>query len=220
VDELEAGYYLRRFWVEAAIIITWSCILILSLYCLACIIVAVQDGSSALLAYGLESLLDVLSSFFVVWRFWGAWGKDMISGGDRRETKASVGISFFFVVLAGVVIAAAIEQYATQTKPEDATRIIILSSVGFVLSIIMGLAKLKVAYETSSSVMYKDAWASFAGAVLSLGTLLGALIYEVDEDFWWIDPTVALITGLFLAIYGLRTLIRYRWWTRDFWYGD
>jgi hypothetical protein len=47
----------------------------------------------------------------------------------------------------------------------------------------------QVAYETSSSVLKKDAWASFAGAVLSLGTFLGALIFQVDEDFWWIDPT-------------------------------
>lgn len=68
----------------------------------------------------------------------------MLSPGDRREKKASVGISIFFVLLASVVIAAAIEQFITKTKPEDASRIIILSAIGFVLSVIMGIAKLKV----------------------------------------------------------------------------
>ena len=32
-------------------------------------------SSTSLLAFALESIVDVLSSFFVVWRFWGTWGK-------------------------------------------------------------------------------------------------------------------------------------------------
>ena len=40
-------------------------------------------GSTSLLAFALESIIDVISSFFVVWRFWGTWGK--VRQGAERE---------------------------------------------------------------------------------------------------------------------------------------
>ena len=36
---------------------------------------------------------------------------------DRRDQQASVLISFFFVILAGFILAAAIEQLATKARP-------------------------------------------------------------------------------------------------------
>ena len=57
--------------------------------------------SSALLGYGLESLVDVWSSILVLWRFWG----DPEGEGSyflvtrRREARASVGIAVTFVII-------------------------------------------------------------------------------------------------------------------------
>jgi hypothetical protein len=57
--------------------------------------------STALLGYSLEALVDVWSSVLVLWRFW----KDPDGEGSyflvtqRRESRASVGISFTFVII-------------------------------------------------------------------------------------------------------------------------
>lgn len=57
--------------------------------------------SSALLGYALEALVDVWSSVLVLWRFW----KDPDGEGSyflvtrRRESRASVGIAFTFVII-------------------------------------------------------------------------------------------------------------------------
>ena len=57
--------------------------------------------SSALLGYGLESLVDVWSSILVLWRFWDdpeGEGSYFVTT-QRRESRASVGIAFTFVVI-------------------------------------------------------------------------------------------------------------------------
>jgi hypothetical protein len=57
--------------------------------------------SSALLGYGLESLVDVWSSILVLWRFWGdpeGEGSYFLTT-RRREARASVGIAFTFILI-------------------------------------------------------------------------------------------------------------------------
>jgi hypothetical protein len=91
----------------------------------------------SLLAFALENIVDTLSSFFVIWRFAGCWGKvrrgcahsvriltwrlqDTLDDEDpAREEQSSVAISVFFVVIAIIIIIACADQFATKVLERE-----------------------------------------------------------------------------------------------------
>jgi divalent metal cation (Fe/Co/Zn/Cd) transporter len=67
-------------------------------------------GSALCLLYGLESLIDLLSSLAVLWRFFNAKNNDTEEHHamlEHREIRASTAISFILILLGIMVMAAA-----------------------------------------------------------------------------------------------------------------
>jgi len=51
---------------------------------------------------------------------------------------------------------------------------------------------------------------------------ISASAYGANSSVWWFDAVVAVITSVFLLLYGLRTLFfhGHRWWKPSFWKDD
>jgi divalent metal cation (Fe/Co/Zn/Cd) transporter len=207
-----------RAWIKAAIVVTWLGIVIPLCYSIFALAVAVIADNLSLLAFALENIVDTLSSFFVIWRFAGCWGKDSLDDEDpAREEQASVAISVFFVVIAVIIIIACADQFATKDTPVDLPLVIVLSYIGLILGIGFAVAKLVCAHKVHSGVLAKDGWASACGAILALGTLIGVYVYRGNSNVWWIDAAIALAVAVFLLGYGLFGWCTLPWYRSSFW---
>eukprot|EP01121_Diplochlamys_sp_Union-15-3_P022337 TRINITY_DN9470_c0_g1_i5.p1 TRINITY_DN9470_c0_g1~~TRINITY_DN9470_c0_g1_i5.p1 ORF type:complete len:145 (-),score=14.49 TRINITY_DN9470_c0_g1_i5:503-937(-) len=121
-DRLQHEEHLYRTkWIRRAIIVSWISIFLTSISAILGFIFS--TGSSAMLSFSLESLVDVVTTAFVLWRFWG--GDDMRDPAraitlENREKKASVLIAFTLMITAIIVGVQAIVHLASHTKPENA----------------------------------------------------------------------------------------------------
>lgn len=174
--------------------------------------------SAALVAYGLESFVDLWASVLVLWRFWD--DEDTEAGMRRnhdREARANVGIAFTFVAIAIITAGQAISHLAHHKFPEDSTPILVFSVISIVTLTAMSVYKMYLNKHIQSKALEMDAVASFAVSALSMGILVSAALYQVNKNIWWLDAVVALVITILLAIYSVPILIQNSWWRKDFW---
>ena len=215
---------------------------VLSLFSLVLTAIAVVIGiamaavtkSAAMLAFGLENLVDSFSSMLVLWRFWGGGMEGSPSEDDleTREKRASVGIAFSFILLAVIVGGIASAHLAREEAPDALALLIGLSLPCVLIFFVLGLVKMYVGVKLDSPSMKKDAVCSLCGAVLSAGTTLGAIMMLSGADSWWFDSVVAVVICMGLFVYACVVLIRNAmkkdpstgawapemWWTLSWWH--
>eukprot|EP01025_Chloroclados_australasicus_P038593 TRINITY_DN3983_c0_g1_i6.p1 TRINITY_DN3983_c0_g1~~TRINITY_DN3983_c0_g1_i6.p1 ORF type:complete len:248 (+),score=8.85 TRINITY_DN3983_c0_g1_i6:56-745(+) len=206
----------RCLWEKRARQISYVSITITLVLGVIGLIIAYTDKSVALLGYALESFVDVWSSVLVLWRFWKV---NDLEGETtkRREKQAQVGIAFTFVAIGIIVGVQAFHHLVNQEGPLQAMSLIVISLVSMILLSILFLIKMTIARQLQSLTMEKDATASGAVAVLSLGVLVSASIYNQHPTVWWVDSMVAITVTCTLLIAGIKTLTTNDWWNRSFW---
>ena len=208
--------------------------LVLTVIAAVCgIAVAAAADSAALLAFGLENLVDSFSSVLVLWRFWGG-GVGKVASElelETREKRASVGIAFSFLILAFVVGGVAAAHLSSNEQPDQLKLLLALSvPCVFIFSILGGL-KYRMGSALDSPSLKKDGICSISGALMSASTALGAIMLLDGIDSWWFDSSVAIIICTILFLYGSWTLYKNastrdpvtgawnpeRWWTLEWW---
>ena len=209
----------KRPTVREALLISYASIVLTVITSITGFVLAVTFKSAATLGYALDSFVDIISSVIVVWRFYGD-GSNGAGDAARlalREKRASVGIAFTFVLLCVIVTVNASGHLADKKGPENAGALlgICVPSVFFLGA--LGLGKIHFARCLGSPALKKDGVCSLAAALMSFCIAVSIIIYASDPMAWWIDAVCAIFIGLGLGLYGLRTLVKNRWWTRAFW---
>ena len=148
-------------------------------------------GSFALLAFGGDSLVDLLSGFTVL-----TFLRKSPSGpgtGLRRLTEKITNALLFSLI--PVIGLGAVYSYLTGLRPE-ASLIGMAIAVGAVIIMpYLWLEKRKIGRETRSSILSMDAIESLTCIFMSI-SLLGGLLVEYFLGLWWVDY---LATGFILA---------------------
>jgi len=148
-------------------------------------------GSFALLAFGGDSLVELLSGFTVL-----TFLRRSPSGpgtGPRRLTEKITNALLFSLI--PVIGLGAVYSYLTGLRPE-ASLIGIAIAVGAVIIMpYLWLEKRKIGRETRSSILSMDAIESLTCIFMSI-SLLGGLLVEYFLGLWWVDYVA---TGFILA---------------------
>mmetsp|Transcript_5218 Transcript_5218/g.14956 ORF Transcript_5218/g.14956 Transcript_5218/m.14956 type:complete len:281 (+) Transcript_5218:394-1236(+) len=179
---------------------------------------SILTDSAALLAYGLESFVDLGASVLVVWRFWD--NTDEVEGlraNLQREERANVGIAATFIAIAIITGGDAISHLVRHTAPDDSVVILAFAVVSIVVLGSFGCYKLYINQYVTSKALEQDAVASFSVVVLSIGILITAALYQVNEGVWWLDAVIALAVTIGIALYSIPILVTRPWWRREFW---
>lgn len=163
------------------------------------------SASSLALVYGLENIVDFLSSAVVLWRFFAPTSVDSALEAKlaKREKRASMAISMILIFLGFYVIVASIDDFAK--GQEVAHDMQLVAGVSFLSILVFGmLSALKFRYSKvlDSSSLYKDGICSTIGTICAIGLFLNAVIIGKNPGAWWIDPTIALLAGIFAILYG------------------
>ena len=163
-------------------------------------------GSLALVAFGFDSMIEVLSAFVVVWQF----RAELRVGHDQgRERVALRLIAVTFFVLAGYVLFESTRDLFFGGTEADTSPVgIVLASLSLVVMPTLGWAKRQTAMRLGSPTLRADAQETVLCAWLS-AALLGGLSLNAVLGWWWADPVAALAIAAFAVKEG-----------REAWLGD
>ena len=158
----------------------------------------VQAGSLALIAFGLDSVVEIFASTVVIRNL----SDDRHDPGDRRVHRALRMIAVAFWVLAAFLTVASIRGLARGDRPESSPFGIAYLTV--TACVMFGLARLKrvTADALDSEPLRAEAGMTFLDGCLSTG-ILAALVLNASLGWWWTDPAAALLVAGFAINEGI-----------------
>lgn len=172
------------------------------------VIAGLASGALALVAFGLDSVIDGTASAVLVWRLRGelrnpgATGTAEAESADRLATKA---VATAMLAAAAYVAVQAIRTLASGTEARNEPIALILLAASALVLPGLGIVKLRLARILGSPALRGDGVLSVAGASLALVALAGAGA-QSWWGWWWSDPVAALLIASFLVREGIRTL--------------
>jgi cation diffusion facilitator family transporter len=165
----------------------------------------VVSGSIALVAFGADSLIEVISSVGVLWRFLRAGPEASSEEHERAEKRALIVVGVTFFLLAAYILVDAGGALARAEAPENSILGLILSVASLTAMPVLGFAKQRTARAMGSKALEADAVETWVCAYLSAALLLGLGLHEM-LGWWWADPAGALVMVPFIAWQGWRAI--------------
>jgi divalent metal cation (Fe/Co/Zn/Cd) transporter len=158
-------------------------------------------GSISLIAFGLDSGVEVSTSLVLMWRLAQERRGGCMAEHDRRATRA---IAVCFGVLAVYVTFEAIAQLTAQRAPDVSVPGIAIAAASLVLMPLLARAKRRLGPVLGSQAVVSEARQTELCAWLSGVVLLG-LGANAAFGWWWADPTAALVVAGFAGFETVRT---------------
>lgn len=173
-----------------------------SLEGLIAIVAGLIAGSIALVGFGFDSVIEVVSGAALLWRLYSDAEE------TRRERVEAIAlriVGICFLALALYVSYDSIKSLLTREPPEESIPGIILAAASLIIMPLLTRSKRKVARQINSGALVADAkqteLCTYLSAILLGGLLLNALI-----GWWWADPVAALIMVPIIAKEGVEAL--------------
>jgi len=164
---------------------------------LSSIVLGMITGSVSLIAYGLESSVEVFASGVTVWSLKGT------SRGREKRALKMIGVAYL-VVSAYIFIDAGqslfVSHHATPSFLAAGLVVVLASAMA-----ILGLYKRKVGLQMKNEVVLADAKFTLIDAALSTTVLIG-LLFNALFGWWWMDQATALFLSGVAFREGLREL--------------
>lgn len=162
------------------------------------------------MVYGLENLVDFLSSCVVLWRFFAPTSVDAVLEQKlkQRESRASIAISFFMVALGMCIISASFSDLSNGQgdEPDNEKAILLMSFFSIFIFGTLSMIKFQYAAKLDSPSMYKDGVCSVIGTFLALALFINTAIIMRYPTIWWVDPIAAFMAGIVAITLGVRAL--------------
>ena len=159
-------------------------------------IVAITAGSlassGALIAFGLDSTIEVLSAAAVAWQF---TRRDP----ERWEKPTLRVIAVAFFALAAYVIATSLLALLSRAEAEHSTLGITITALSLVVMPFLSLAERRAGRELGSATAVADSKQTLICAYLSAAVLIGLLLNSLF-GWWWADA----LAGLVIAGFAIR----------------
>jgi len=156
-------------------------------------------GSTALLGFGVDSLIESLSGAVLLWRLLGD------EEGEKREERALRLVGVSFLLLAAWVGWEGLTTLVGREAPDESFVGIALASVSLLVMPILARAKRRVATGLGSKALEADSRQTDLCAYLSAILLVG-LGLNVLLGWWWADPVAALAMVPIIGGEGIRAL--------------
>ena len=164
-------------------------------------VVAITAGAAAssiaLVGFGLDSTVEVLSAVVILWQLHGL--------AEHRERRALRLIAVSFFALAVYVAVQAIVDLSSRAQPESAPVGIGLVIASLVVMPILAGAKRRTGRAMGSSTVVADSNQTKLCVYLS-AILLGGLLLNASVGWWWADPLAALAIAVLARQRGPRSV--------------
>lgn len=182
----------------AALTIAWNMV-----EAVVAVAAGVAAGSIALVGFGFDSSIEVLSAWVVVWQF-----RAELRGGydEDRERRALrlIGVTFF-VLAAYVSVEAVRDLFFIDAEADESAIGIALAALSLLVMPVLAWAKKRTADQLGSPTLGADATETLLCSWLSAALLVG-LVLNATVNWWWADPVAALAIAGLAAREGLEAV--------------
>jgi divalent metal cation (Fe/Co/Zn/Cd) transporter len=149
----------------------------------------VMAGSIALVGFGVDSYVEVLSGAVVLWRLSKeSHGEELSEAAEHRALRI---IATTFFVLAAGVAAESVRKLVTGEHPSTSAIGMGLTVVSLIVMPLLARAKRRVGRQLGSHALQADATETVLCVWLS-AIVLGGLVLNAVLGWWWADPVAAL----------------------------
>ena len=145
-------------------------------------------SSTALIGFGLDSVIEVGSAAAVAWQF---AGPDPL----RRERTALRVIAWSFFALAAFVAVEAVRSLLGAVEAERSTMGIVLVALSVAVMPVLSLSQRRAGKELGSASAVADSRQTLLCTYLSAAVLVG-LVLDAASGWWWADPVAALVLAV------------------------
>lgn len=152
-------------------------------------VVAITSGriadSTALVGFGLDSTVEVMSGVVILWQF----GHPVP---EEREHLARRLIAVSFFALAAYVGFEAVRAVATREQPDTSVAGIVLAALSLVVMPLLSRWQRRTGRELGSGAVVADGTQTLLCTYLSAVLLVG-LLADAVLGWWWLDAVAALV---------------------------
>ncbi|MGD9347856.1 MAG: cation transporter [Candidatus Aminicenantes bacterium] len=152
--------------------------------------------SIALIAFGLDSIVESLSGLIMIWRL-RKHGKISEEEEERIEKRAQRFVALTFFILGFYVLFQSIKKLITVEIPDPSLPGIIIAVVSLIVMPVLSYQKHKTGKQIQSEALIADSKETLACSFLSLA-LLSGLGLNYLFGFWQADAIAGLIIVFFL----------------------
>ena len=175
---------------QRAVRLAWATIAWNVVEAVVAIAAGTAAGSIALVGFGLDSTVELLSAVVIVWQFRGL--------SEDRERRALKLIALSFFGLSAYVAVQAIIDLVRRSEPGASAVGIGLAIASLVVMPLLARAKRRNGTAMGSTSVVADSNQTKLCAYLS-AILLGGLILNATVGLWWADPISALAIAVLAA---------------------
>lgn len=165
--------------------------------------VATATGSSSLVGFGLDAVVDAVASVVLVWRF-----REERTDEERAQRIEGIALRVVGVSLvcaATYVSVRSIVSLTNHSRPDASTFGLVLAAASAVVLPFLATAKYRVATRLGSKALRADGILTAAAGLLAIISLAAAALDGLG--LWWADAVAALVIAAFLFLEGGRSIL-------------
>jgi divalent metal cation (Fe/Co/Zn/Cd) transporter len=147
------------------------------------IISALVAGSVALIGFGLDSLIELISASVILWLY-----TSTRSGSQRAERRAQQLVAVCFAALAVYLFFDGITVLLARSHPQTSWPGLAVAVGAIIVMPMLGRSKADVAMQLGSAATAGDAAQSWLCAIAAAGVLV-SIVANAALGSWWLDPT-------------------------------
>jgi divalent metal cation (Fe/Co/Zn/Cd) transporter len=151
------------------------------------LLLGIAAGSLALVAFGLDSMVEIFASGVVLWQLRGQAG--------TRTRRAMLLVSLAFFALAAVLSSGALLTLATGHRADDSVWGVAYLGLTAVVMFTLAWRKWILAGQLANHPLAHEARITFLDGCLATGVLL-ALVAAIAFGWWWADPLAAILVAV------------------------
>jgi cation diffusion facilitator family transporter len=148
-------------------------------------------GSVALVGFGVDSSIEVISALGLLWRLRKAGPTATVQEESAAERRALYVVAATFFLLAAYITYEALNSLIGREEPDHSTVGLVLSVLSLVIMPALAWAKQRTGQQMGSRALVADAAETWVCSYLSLA-LLGGVGLHALFGWWWADPVGAL----------------------------
>ena len=168
-------------------------------------IIAIAAGVAAssvgLIAFGLDSGIEVSAALVLTWRLRQEQRHGCKLGADDRARRL---VAWSFAALASYVMISATIDLVNRHEPEASTLGIAIAALSLVVMPVLAAAKRRLALALGSQAALAEAAQTNVCTMLSAALLVG-LVANAAFDWWWADPVAGLTIAAVAGWMAVRT---------------
>lgn len=159
-------------------------------------------GSIALVGFGFDSAIEVVSGLTLLWRLHSDFDEHRREAVEKRALKI---VGVLFLLLAAYVLYDSVHSIVAREEPRESIPGIVLAAASVLIMPVLAKKKRTVARLLGSDALDADAMQTQLCTYLS-AILLGGLALNAIAGWWWADPVAALVMVPIIAREGIEAL--------------